>query len=293
MLALASVTTACSELQARRHAREGNTAYLGGDYAAAVREYEAADQLHAGLHVVALNKGLACRQLLVPGGKSPENERNVNCALDSFKRMSTLRPEDKRGEQLYVQTLFDADRFDTLAAIYEEQLKGKPNDLAAINGLISVYSRADNFPKTLEWTSKRADVDRQDAEAQYAVGVLVYNRLYQKGGADKGTYNPWPDPNLDPKDKTREIKLPPPFSVGDVMGSERVRLADLGVSYLNRALELRPAYREAMGFLSLVYRQKSYAYLDKPEDWQACTTSAEQWHAKTTATAASPEATPS
>ena len=34
-----------------------------------------------------------------------------------------LRPEDKRGEQLYVQTLFDADRFDTLNEMYEAQLR--------------------------------------------------------------------------------------------------------------------------------------------------------------------------
>lgn len=291
LLLLALLATGCTELQARRHARAGNGHYLEGDYAGAVREYEIADQTHPGLFVVALNKGLACRQLMVPGSKSPEQERAVECALSSFKRMKELRPEDKRGDQLYVQTLFDADRFDTLNEMYEAQLREKPNDLAAINGLISVNSRADRWAKALEWTMKRADIETKDAEAQYAVGVMIFNRLFQKGGADKGNYNPWPDPNAVPK-KGDPPKIPPAFTVGDVMGAERVRLADLGISYLNRALAARPDYREAIAYMVLLYRQKAYAFLEKPQEWQACIDQADQWKAKAAAATPAAPATP-
>src|SRR6187402_2545513 len=70
--------TGCSELQARHHAREGNDLFRAGDYAGAVREYETAEEIFpAGLHVIELNKGLACRQLMVPGGKGPEQDRTV------------------------------------------------------------------------------------------------------------------------------------------------------------------------------------------------------------------------
>jgi tetratricopeptide (TPR) repeat protein len=300
LLALALFATGCSELQARRHARAGNGRYLEGDYAGALHEYEIADQTHPGLFVVALNKGLACRQLMVPGSKSHEQEKAVDCALDSFKRMKELQPADPRGDQLYVQTLFDGDRFDALNAMYEAQLQQKPNDLAAINGLISVNSRADRWGKALEWTIKRADVDTKDAEAQYAVGVMIFNRLFQKGGADKGNYNPWPDPNIDPKakgkgkgkDKAKDLKQPPPFTMGDVMGAERVRLSDLGISYLNRALEVRPDYREAIAYMVLLYRQKAYAFLEKPEEWQACIDQSDQWKAKAAAAAPAAQATP-
>jgi tetratricopeptide (TPR) repeat protein len=280
----------CSELQARRHARAGNGHYLGGDYAAAVHEYEIADQTYPGLAVVALNKGLACRQLMVPGAKSPEQDKAVDCALDAFKRLKELKPADPRGEQLYVQTLFDADRFDALNAMYEAQLQKKPDDLAAINGLISVNSRADNWAKSLHWAQRRADVDTKDAESQYAVGAMIFNRLYQKGGADKGTYNPWPDPNADPK---AEPKFPPPFTAGDVMGSERVRLADVGIEYLNRAIALRPNYHEAVAMLVLVYRQKAYAFLEKPAEWQAAMDLSDQWKAKATQLISAAPGTPS
>lgn len=271
----------CSELQARHHARTGNGHFLSGDYPAAVREYEIAEEkFPQGLAVVELNKGLACRQMMVPGSKSPEQQRAVECALNAFKRMKELKPEDPRSDQLYVQTLFDADRFDTLIAMYEEDLKKDPKDLKAINSLINVHSRADHWSQALKYSMMRADLQPNDAEAHYTVGVMIYNRLFQKGGADKAAYDPRPDPNVDPK--KAPPKTPPPFSLGDLMGAERVRIADLGIKYMTRALEIRPSYREAMGFMSLLYRQKAFGYLDKPAEWELCVNTAEEWRGKAT-----------
>ena len=59
---------------------------------------------------------------------------------------------------------------------------------------------------------------------------------------------------------------------------------------MTRAIELRPNYREAMGFMSLLYRQKSLSYLDKPTDWELCINTAEEWRGK--ATQAAPAAQP-
>jgi tetratricopeptide (TPR) repeat protein len=282
-LLLATLVTTgvgCSELQARHHARTGNGHFQNGDYAAAVREYEIAEQKYPpGLHVIELNKGLACRQLMVPGSKTPEQERAVTCALEAFNRMKELRPDDPRGAQLYVQTLFDADRFDVLVKMYEADLQKNPNDMAAINSLINVHSRADHWAEALKWSMKRADLQPRDAEAQYTVGVMIYNRLFQKGGADKASYDPRPDPNADPK---APPKTPPPFTMGDLMGPERVRVADLGIQYMTRALEIRPSYREAMGFMSLLYRQKAFGLFDKPAEWELTVNTAEEWRGKAT-----------
>src|SRR5690606_40651821 len=56
-------------------------------------------------------------------------------SLDAFKKLQTLRPDDPRGEQLYVQTLFDGDRYEILAAMYEKEHRERPTDVAPINGL--------------------------------------------------------------------------------------------------------------------------------------------------------------
>lgn len=296
LLGLVFFATGCSELKARHHAREGNSLFLDGDYAGAVREYEIAEQTYPGLAVVALNKGLACRQMMAPGGTGPEQEKAVDCAIGAFTKMKELSPEDKRGDQLYIQTLFDGDRYDTLAKIYEKQLAADPKDLGAINGLISVHSRAEHFNEALKYTMMRADIDQTDAEEQYAVGVMIFQRLYQKGGADpeKAKFDPRPDPNAAPPKRKRRgrkaepapLKIPPAFTVGDIVGAERVRLSDLGLKYLERALEIRPNYKEAMAFMNLIYRQKSFAYLERPAEWEPLFNAANEWLAKATQAAA-------
>lgn len=284
LLLLVSASSGCTELRARQEAREGNGFFLQGDYSSAAEKYRAAEALLPTLPVVVFNKGLACRQQMLPGAKSPENERVVRCALEAFKRYQELRPSDPRGEQLYVQTLFDADRFETLVGIYEAELRASPAHLGSINGLIQVYSRWDRFPDALRWTVRRAEVASQDAEAQYAVGVLIWNRLFQKGGGrERATFDP----------RSESAVLPPPFAEDDITGGERVRLADLGISHLEKALSLREGNREAMTYLNLLYRQKSYAFFDSLSDFQATMDKAESWRKKAMQVDASQKAAPS
>src|SRR4051812_34097140 len=76
----------CSEFRARQQAREGNRDFQEGNYVAAVGASSAAERLHA-LPVISFNKGLACRQLMMPKDKSRRNEQAVDCALASFRRL--------------------------------------------------------------------------------------------------------------------------------------------------------------------------------------------------------------
>jgi tetratricopeptide (TPR) repeat protein len=274
---MAALLVGCSELRARHHARQGNRLYAEGNYDAALREYEHAEQLYPKLAVVALNRGLVCRQLMVPGAESPENQRAVDCALAAFQEFEQRSPADPRAESLYLQTLFDADRYPVLEEIYRRQLQQSPGDVAAINGLIQVYSRWGKWREALSSTTRRADLQANDAEAQYAVGVLIFNLLLQEGGgSDKAAFDPRPDPQA----PEGSIKLPPLFNADDIVGPERVSLAEQGIRYLEKALALRPAYRDAMVYLNLLHRQKSFALFEDPEAWQNAVDAAEAWRRK-------------
>jgi len=260
----------CTELRARQHAREGNRLYQGGQYALAIQEYEKAQALYPDLVPVVLNKGLACRQLLVPGLQSKDNQRAVDCALEAFARLEQLRPEDPRGKQLYVQTLFEADRFERLETMYLEILKKKPNDRKAIHGLIQVYVRSERSQDALKWTRERARLEASDPEAQYAVGVLIHDLLFRKGGSGANA-------SFDPRLGAESQQPPPQFVKGDLQGAERVRLADEGLRHLDRALAIRPEYGEAMAYKNLLYRQRAFAFFGEPERWQADMNAAERW----------------
>jgi tetratricopeptide (TPR) repeat protein len=265
----------CSEFRARQHARQGNRYFHDGNYAAAVDSYTTAEQLHP-MPVVAFNKGLACRQLMVPGAKSPDNERATNCALESFSRLKQLSPRDARADQLYQQTLFDADRFDALAQLYAAQLQKNPTDPAALNGLIQVYSSSGRWDDALHWTIERAKRSPGDAEAHYAVGVLIYSRLFEKGGGvEQATY--------DPRPQTGQLKVPPAPRPDDITGEARVGLAQQGIDFLEEALRIRPAYPEALTYLGLLHRQKSFAYFDQLAKWQTAVDKAEELRKQVTA----------
>jgi tetratricopeptide (TPR) repeat protein len=268
----------CSELRARHLGREGNQHFRDGDYAAAVQAYSASEQLHP-LPVVAFNKGLACRQLMLPGAKSAENDRSVECALAAFTQLKKLDPKDVRAEQLYQQTLFDADRFEALAARYQARLQVAPNDPVAINALIQVYSRWDRWDDALHWTLERARREPNNTESHYAVGVFIYNRLFARGGGtEQSSFDPRPGP---------KPKAPPVSAPSDITGAQRVALAEQGIAELQKALELRPNYADAMTYLGLLYRQKSFAFFDRPAEWQSAVEAAESFRLKATALHAS------
>ena len=97
----------CSEVRGRRKIQEANSLYKESDYKGAVAAFEEAEKLVPDLPVLWLNKGFTCRQLIVPGTKTPESVSASKCALSAFLRYKELKPDDSRGDMLYVQTLFD------------------------------------------------------------------------------------------------------------------------------------------------------------------------------------------
>jgi tetratricopeptide (TPR) repeat protein len=264
----------CSEVRGRRLVQQGNRHYRDGQYKEAIASFQDAEKYVPNLPQLWLNKGYTCRQILVPGSKTPETTEAAKCAKEALTRYRGLAPQDPRGEMLYVQTLFDNDEFEELSKMYQDRFQKNPRDVEAINGLIQVYSKWNKLDETLEWYDRKAELMSNDAEAQYAAGVFIYNQLFTKGGGpEKSSHDPRPDPN-----KPKDVKVHPAFGMGDIVSQQRVDLADKGVKYLEKAVALLPKYHQAMTYANLLYRQKSFAYFEYPEDWQKSVNEALKWY---------------
>jgi tetratricopeptide (TPR) repeat protein len=271
------VVCSCSEVRGRHLLQKANQQYRDGQYAEALATFNAAERLVPDLWLLWLNKGYTCRSMLVPGAKTPENQTAMTCSLEAFTRLQALRPDDQRGQALYVQTLFDAEQFESLVNLFRARLQREPENLESVTGLIQVYSRWPNhMSDALEWHRRKLQLRPKDPEAYYSAGVYIWQQLFARGGGpEMAAFDPRPDP-----DKRKQVKVPPASAPSDLVGQQRVDLADEGLGLLENARELRQRYPEAMAYANLLYRQRSFAYFHDPEEWQRCVDKAAEWRNK-------------
>jgi tetratricopeptide (TPR) repeat protein len=303
-LALALLAAGCSEVRGRKLVQEGNELYKRGRYGEAVAVFERAEPLVPNLPELWLNKGYTCRQLLVPGSQDPASRRAAACALGAFKRLGQLRPGDARAEQLTIETMFDAGEFHELEVMFLERNRQKPDDVDVVRGLQQVYWKSGRWAQALEWAKRVSMIRKDDPEAFYGVGTFIWQILSAKGGGpEMAAYDP--HPRLPPPGAVAEIPAagknvkgkvkppeppvpvapPPPVPGPDALsGPLRAELADDGIRYLEEAVRLRPRYAEAMTYLALLYRQKSYSFFDDLPHWQEAVDRANEWQKRAAAT---------
>jgi tetratricopeptide (TPR) repeat protein len=279
----------CSEVRGRKKIQEANELYKRGRYQEAVAAFEAAEALAPNLPTLWLNEGYTCRQLIAPGGHDPESRRAADCALRAFRRLHELTPKDPRAEQLIVQTWFDVDDFPTLETTFLERYRRAPGDYEVVHGLQEVYYKWGKWPQALEWSTRAAALRPNDAQAHYGVGSFIWQVLAGHGGGpDMAAYDPRPRPAPDddagahrPKRPGEPEVIPPPpppaVAASDVTGKTRVDLADQAIAHLEKAIALRPHYADAMTYLALVWRQKSYGLFAEPAAWQQAVDRANEW----------------
>jgi tetratricopeptide (TPR) repeat protein len=302
-LVLVQLLAGCSDVRGRKLIQEANDLYKRGRYSEAVALYVEAEALVPDLPTLWLNKGYTCRQLIAPGGKDPESRRAIACAIAAFKRLAELKPGDARADQLTIETMFDAEDLRGLEAIFLERNRRAPGDVDVVRGLQQVYYKWGKWPQALNWSKRAAALRPADAEAQYGVGTFIWQLLSGKGGgADMAAFDP--RPRLPTPEEAEAAKIatasssvrgkkmkkpavaaepvpiappPPETAPSDITGAQRIELADEGIRYLQQAVSLRPRYPEALTYLALLYRQKSFAYFGDVPQWQAAVDRSNEW----------------
>jgi len=292
-------------VRGRKLVQEGDDLYKKGRYAEAVAVFKEAEALVPDLPELWLNEGYTCRQLIVPGSKDPATRAAVACALTAFKRLGKLRPDDARADQLTIETMFDADDLHGLEVLFLERNREHPNDVDVVRGLQQVYYKWGKWAQALEWSKRVAAIRRNDPEAFYGVGTFIWQILSQKGGGpEMAAYDPRPrlpppapEPEIPPAGKNVKGKVkpastpapvpvaaPPPVPGPDALsGPLRAEMADEGIRFLEEALRMRPKYPEAMTYIALLYRQKSFSFFDDLPKWQDAVNRSDDWQKRAAA----------
>jgi len=128
---------------------------------------------------------------------------------------------------------------------FEEVLKSDPNNISSIQGIANLYFQMKRLTDAKDFYKKQIALDPTNPDAYYSIGVIDWTMTYQ--------------PRMELKSR---LKLKPDDPIKD--DKERQALADRnaplvqeGMDALNKALELRPDYDDAMAYLNLLYREKA------------------------------------
>ncbi len=220
---LALGAAGCNKLKARDMLNKGVVSYKGGQFDQSIEFFKQAKDLDPTLLNARLYLATAYMTQYIPGAPSEENVRKGKQAVAEF----------------------------------QEVLQIDPNNLSAIDGIGYMYWQMGGNPfdpKKLEESKqyylKHIQLKPDDAEPYYWVGVIDWSLAYRANKELRSEYNA----------KTRkqikeEAPLPPPVRAQLV--EKYGAVVDDGIRHLQKAIQLRTDYDDAMAYLNLLYRQKA------------------------------------
>lgn len=227
-----------NKLKARDQLNKGVGAFRNAQFQAAIDHFQTAVALDPMLLPARLYLATAYAQQYIPGGESKENLKIANQAINSF----------------------------------EDALKMDSNNTTAIASIAQIYYQMNNFDKAKEYQRRRLEIEPQNQEPYYWIGVIDWAVCYRQNGQIR-----------------TDLKLNIPDSKGDLPKLPEKSRAELektcgslveeGLNALKKAIEIKPNDFDTMAYLNLTYRQKADIEKD-PSSRQADLKTADEWQQK-------------
>jgi tetratricopeptide (TPR) repeat protein len=224
---------------------------------------------------------LRARDQLNKGVQAYKNAKYEE-AINHFEQAVTLDPT-LLNARLYLATAFaqqyipgaDAPDNNRMAerAIeqYKEVLQRDPKNVNSVKGIAYLYLQMKQFDKAKEYYRKATELDPNDPEPYYSVAVIDWTQTYQPRMEERAKLGLKPDEPL--KDK----------KVCAVLKEKNASNIQEGIDNLNKALQLRPDYDDAMAYMNLMYRERADVQCDDPAGRAADLKKADEWVDKTLA----------
>jgi len=224
---------------------------------------------------------LRARDQLNKGVAAYKNARYEQ-AIENFKNAVAL-DDSLKNAKLYLATAYaqqyipGVDSPENLqnatSAIdqYKSVLQQDPKNVNSIKGIAYLYLQMKKFEDAKDYYRKAVALDPNDPEAYYSVGVIDWTQAYQPRMEERAKIGLRPDEPL--KDKKLCAKL----------RDENGNVIQDGLDNLNKAIQLRQDYDDAMAYLNLLYREKADRECDQPEQRASDLKTADEWVDKTMA----------
>jgi tetratricopeptide (TPR) repeat protein len=223
LLACVAVVPGCDKLKARDLLNKGVQAYKGGQYDAAIEDFKQSKSLDPSLTNARLYLATAYSAQYIPGAPSEENVRMGQQAISEYK----------------------------------EVLATDPNNLSAIDGIGAILYNMGGTPfdakklqESKEYHLKHIQIKPEDPESYYWIGVIDWSLAYRANKDMRADYN-----NKGKKPVKDTDPMPPALATD--FQAKQGAIVDEGIQNLQKAIQLKPDYDDAMAYLNLLYRQKA------------------------------------
>ena len=230
-------TTGCNKLRARDDLNKGVAAYKNAKYEQAIDRFKEAVALDPSLQNAKLYLATAYAQQYIPGVDSPENLQNANAAIEQYKNV----------------------------------LEQDSKNVNSIKGIAYLYLQMKKFDDAKQYYRKAIDLDPNDPEAYYSVGVIDWTEAYQPRMEERAKLGLRPDEPLKEKKVCADLR------------DRHSAVIQEGLDALNKAIQLRQDYDDAMAYMNLLYREKADRECDQPDQRAADLKTADEWVDKTMA----------
>jgi tetratricopeptide (TPR) repeat protein len=244
-LALSS-SVGCSKLRARDQLNKGVSAYKNAHYEEAINHFQQAVELDPSLLNARMYLATAYAQQYIPAVDSPDNVRMAQQAIEQYQKVLDSNP-------------------------------AREQKVNSAKGIAYLYLNMKKFDEAKKYYRMASDVDPNDPEPYYSVGVIDWTASYQPRMEERAKLGMKPEENLNPKNKDQK-------KICEELKQKNMPAISEGIDSLNKAIQLRPDYDDAMAYMNLMYREKADVECDdlaaRAEDLKT----ADSWVDKTLAT---------
>jgi tetratricopeptide (TPR) repeat protein len=209
----------CEKLKARDQLNKGVKAYKDNHYEQAIDHFQQAVQLDPSLINARMYLATAYVSQYIPGVDSPDNLRTAEEAIKEY------------------QTVIDAN-------------PSREQKVNSAKGIAYLYLNEKKWEDAKKYYRMASDLDPNDPEPYYSVGVIDWTAAYQPRMEKRAGLGMKPDEHLSAKNKDQK-------KVCEELKTQNSAAIQEGIDSLNKAIQLRPDYDDAMAYMNLMYRERA------------------------------------
>ena len=229
----------CDKLKARDQLNKGVKAYKDNHYEQAIDHFQQAVQLDPTLLNARMYLATAYVSQYIPGVDSPDNNRTADEAIKQY------------------QTVIDAN-------------PSRDQKVNAAKGIAYLYLNEKRWDDAKKYYRMASDLDPNDPEPYYSVGVIDWTACYQPRMEERAKLGMKPEEHLNASNKEQK-------KVCQELKVKNTPAIQEGIDSLNKAIQLRPDYDDAMAYMNLMYREKADVECDDPATRTEDLKTADHW----------------